>query len=130
MLITPENVTELAPNEVFTYGSNRGGRHGKGAARTALKWGAVYGQYGFNGQTYGICTKDKHLNVLSLREIGIEVDRFARFAASRPELIFLVTAVGTGLARLRVKDIAPLFAESARLPNVSLPASFWEVLNA
>lgn len=34
--ITPEQITKLAENEIFVFGSNLSGRHGKGAAKTAL----------------------------------------------------------------------------------------------
>lgn len=40
MRITPDNIIELKSNEIFTFGSNESGRHGKGAAKTALGWGA------------------------------------------------------------------------------------------
>ena len=42
MKSTPDNITQLGPNEIFVFGSNLSGRHGKGAARTAFKlFGAV-----------------------------------------------------------------------------------------
>ncbi len=124
---SPDHIMQLADNEVFVFGSNRGGRHGKGAAKLALKWGAKLGQgEGLMGQTYGISTKDANLNVLSLREIGINVERFIRCANTHPELTFLVTAIGTGLARCKVSDIAPMFKDAP--PNVRLPRSFLEVL--
>ncbi len=129
MNIAPDHITILKPNEVFVYGANLAGIHGSGAARTALKWGAVMGQYGFNGQTYGIPTKGCDIRTLDLYDIGFHIDHFRVFAESRPDLTFLVTEVGCGLARYTPKDIAPLFWQAARLPNVSLPASFWEVLN-
>ena len=34
---TPENISELAPNEVFVFGSNLMGHHGGGAAWVAMK---------------------------------------------------------------------------------------------
>ena len=34
--ITPENINSLAENEVFVFGSNLSGRHGKGAAKIRL----------------------------------------------------------------------------------------------
>ena len=37
---TPDDINFLAVNEVFVYGANEAGRHGAGAAKTALKWGA------------------------------------------------------------------------------------------
>lgn len=56
-------ITELKDNEVFVFGSNRAGRHGAGVAKTALKWGAVYGQG--EGQTYAIPTKDENIKTLT-----------------------------------------------------------------
>ena len=127
ILITPEKITELADNEVFCFGSNRAGKHGRGAALIAArKFGARYGQgNGLMGQSYGISTKDEKLRVLSLREIGVQVERYLRFAAAHPELHFLTTKIGCGLAGFAEKEIAPLFGAAKDIPpNVSLPASF------
>lgn len=130
--VTPDRITSLAPNEVFVFGSNRAGRHGRGAAKTALKWGAVHGKgEGLMGQTYGLPTKGRRIEVLTLREIGYAVDRFVQFAISRPDLHFLVTEVGCGLAGYRPKQIAPLFRNALGLGcpgNVSLPSSFHKVI--
>ena len=45
--------------EIFVFGSNLAGRHGKGAALAALKeHGAVYGHgSGYRGNSYAIPTK-------------------------------------------------------------------------
>lgn len=53
-------ITKLEPNQIFVFGSNTQGRHGKGAAKWALdNAGAVYGQAkGLQGRSYGIITKD------------------------------------------------------------------------
>lgn len=76
MRITPENITKLDSNQIFVFGSNQSGRHGKGAAKTALGWGAVYGQAeGLQGKTYGIPTKDKSIRrTLTIDEIKPYVD--------------------------------------------------------
>jgi hypothetical protein len=42
---------------------------------------------------------------------------------------FLVTPIGCGIAGYRAADIAPLFADCKDLDNVSLPASFWEIID-
>ena len=128
--ITPENITELLPNQVFVFGSNRAGRHGRGAAKTALKWGAKMGQgEGLMGQTYGLPTKDRNIQTLSPLEINYAVTRYLKFALQHPELEFLTTAVGTGLARYSPRDIAMLFGPANLVPaNVRLPKSFWDVL--
>ena len=112
--ITPDYIKILAQKEIFVFGSNQSGRHGKGAAKTALGWGAVWGQAeGLQGRTYGIPTKNSSITrTLDLDEI-------------RPDLIFLVTEVGCGLAGLRPKDVAPLFNAAVDLENIHLPAKFW-----
>jgi len=128
MKTTPEKVKSLEPNQVFVFGSNRAGRHGRGAAKDAIKFGAIYGQGdGIQGDSFGISTKDRNLAVLSLREIGINVDRFLRYAAAHPEKEFLVTQIGCGLAGYLPKQIAPMFKE--RTENVVLPEAFHNVLN-
>lgn len=41
--VSPDEILDLQEEEVFVYGSNLSGRHGKGAARQALKWGSEMG---------------------------------------------------------------------------------------
>ena len=130
--ITPEEITSISDNEVFTFGSNQSGKHGRGAAKTALGWGAKYGQAaGLQGKTYGIPTKDKTVRrVLSVNEIKEYVDDFIAFAKTRPELIFYVTEIGCGLAGYKPKDIAPLFKDAVEVENIYLPARFWHKLES
>lgn len=125
------DITNLLPNEIFTFGSNLVGRHGKGAAKTAMKWGAKYGQgAGLMGRTYGIPTKGYSMkHILSLDAIQLHVDRFAECAFQNPNLTFLVTQIGCGLAEYTPKQIAPLFKNCTELNNVHLPRSFWRVLS-
>ena len=55
--ITPNWIEKLKPHEVFVFGSNLNGMHGGGAAKLAMKWGAVWGKgVGLQGQTYAIPT--------------------------------------------------------------------------
>lgn len=113
---------------VFVFGSNLAGRHGKGAAQVAaLHFGAVYGVgEGITGQAYALPTKDAGLRTLPLAAIAGHVGRFLRFAATRPDLKFVVTEVGTGLAGYAPEDIAPMFAAAG--PNVLLPRAFIDAL--
>lgn len=95
---------------VFTYGSNLRGVHGAGAAKEAkLRYGAVYGKYGYQGQSYGIPTKDERLRILPLTEIQKHVEVFRQFVLDHPELKFYVTPIGTGLALYQHRHIAPFF---------------------
>lgn len=124
-----EKITELKPNEVFVFGSNLAGKHGKGAAKDALKWGAVYGvEEGLKGQTYAIPTKDKNIKPMYLFIIREYVNNFINFANENPHLTFLVTEIGCGLARYSPFDIAPLFDECLDMDNVKLPEVFYNVL--
>lgn len=112
---------------IFVFGSNLAGRHGLGAAKTAvLYFGAKYGiGQGISGNSYGIATKDTRIQILNLKEIEAGVDRFKRFA-SQSEHKFLVTKVGCGLAGYNDYDVAPMFDGVSE--NVLLPDTWNEVL--
>lgn len=99
---------------IFVFGSNLAGRHGKGAAAYAKQeYGAIYGQgEGLQGSSYGIPTKNKSLQALPLETIKFYVNNFIAFAKQNPELIFIVTLIGCGLAGYTYKEIAPLFKEA------------------
>lgn len=116
----------MASNEVFVYGANEAGIHGAGAAKAAMRWGAKYGKYGFSGQTYGIPTKDSNIETMALEKIKIYVDAFLIFATEHPELVFLVTPIGCGLAGYSAKDIAPMFRRALHIENVVLPEEFFK----
>ena len=124
--VTPNWIEDLQEGQIFVFGSNDMGHHDGGAARIALeKFGAVYGQgRGLQGRSYAIPTMTD-----SLAAIAREVDEFIMFADSHPDLTFLVTRIGCGIAGWRDEDIAPLFARAYSLPNVYLPAEFWKVLS-
>ena len=122
---TPENITSLAQNEVFVFGSNLQGSHGGGAAAAAVRYfGAIWGQgVGMQGQCYAIPTMHGGVDV-----IRPYVDEFIEFAKGHPELTFLVTRIGCGIAGFRNEQMAPLFADALELPNVVLPKSFVKVI--
>lgn len=124
--VTPSRIINLEEGQVFVFGSNAEGYHDGGAARFALeRFGAIYGQgRGLQGRSYAIPTMSG-----SLQEIAREVEEFILFADQHPELTFLVTRIGCGIAGYSDYDIAPLFGTAYSLPNVYLPAEFWKVLN-
>ena len=119
--VTPERITELAENEVFVFGSNLAGAHGGGAALLAYrKFGAIWGQgVGLQGQSYGIPTM--HGGVDAIKPY---VDEFIEFAKTRPDLTFLVTRVGCGIAGFTNEEISPLFAKAHEVPNIVLPSGW------
>lgn len=118
-------IEQLAENEIFVFGSNLAGMHGGGAARLArIRWGAVMGQgVGLQGRTYAIPTMQG-----GPETIKPYVDEFIAFAKAHPGLRFLVTEIGCGIAGFTPSQIAPLFAGAADVPNILLPARFWDVL--
>ena len=127
---TTNLITELKEDEIFVFGSNEGGRHGKGAAKTALGWGAKYGQaFGLQGQTFAIPTVNASIsNKLKIEKIKYWIDKFTQFAKENPDKKFLVTEIGCGLAGWKPKDIAPLFKDCLELSNVHLPSVFWRII--
>ena len=122
---TPEFITKLQPGEIFVFGSNLKGLHYGGAARAAYdNFGAEWGVgVGLTGQTYAIPTMQG-----GVETIKPYTDEFIAFAGEHPELTFLVTPIGCGIAGFDEKQIAPLFVECLGMTNVLLPKSFVEVL--
>jgi hypothetical protein len=114
---------------IFVFGSNLAGRHGKGAALTAFReHGAIYGQgMGLQGNSYAIPTKDEDLKTLPLNKIKKYVEMFIRFAELNPELHFTVTRIGCGLAGYEDADISPMFANAPM--NCVLPAGWRTYVN-
>ena len=123
--ITPSWIDSLKENEIFVFGSNLAGMHGGGAARIArLHFGAVMGKgVGLQGQSYAIPTMQG-----GVETIRPYVEEFIIFAHQHPDLHFLVTPIGCGIAGFEAEDIAPLFEKAKEMKNISLPESFWEVI--
>ncbi len=116
--------------KIFVFGSNRQGRHGKGAALEAKTlWGAIHGQSeGLQGRSYAIITKELRKNYpkVTLAEVAYGVRRFLDFAKVHQEYEFSITPIGCGLAGFTPSQIAPLFKNSPE--NVKLPPKFLEIL--
>lgn len=125
--VTPAWITTLKDNEIFVFGCRNSGRHWDGASAFALEnFGAIMGQReGRQGQSYAIPTIG---GVIDLKEIHESVKTFTRYAAEHPELHFLVTPIGCGGGCRSPREIAPMFRDAAKLPNVSLPQEFWDIL--
>jgi len=123
--ITPGYIRRLNDNEIFVFGSNLAGAHGGGAARIAVeKFGAIMGQgEGLQGQSYAIPTMQGGVNT-----IAPYVDTFIDFAQNHPELTFLVTRIGCGIAGFTPAEIAPLFTRAIDVENIHLPLDFWNEL--
>jgi hypothetical protein len=133
-----QRITKLKPNEIFVFGSNVAGRHGAGAALDAKRYfGAIEGLgYGRQGRCWAIPTKDADLRPLPLEEIEFWVKEFfhsvALFSSAAtetltgevgaPELTYILTPIGCGLAGYKPEQIAPMFKNAPA--NVILPEEF------
>lgn len=111
-------ITLTEPNEIFVFGSNRQGMHAGGAASYAAQnYGAVYGQgHGLQGRSYAIDTMS------GFDEMTAAVIRFLDDARKVPNLTFIVTPIGCGIAGYKPDEIAPLFEGAP--DNVILPEEF------
>lgn len=120
--VSSDRIDALGENEIFVFGSNLAGKHIGGAARQAYqKFGAEWGiGNGLTGRSYAIPTMHGGIEV-----IAPYIEQFIQFATDHPEMKFLVTKIGCGVAKFHPQDIAPLFAPAAALTNVFLPAEFW-----
>lgn len=130
--------------DIFVFGSNLAGRHGKGAALYALDhYGAIYGRGvgrqgdGPLGSSYAIPTKRANLETLPLNKIETYVWDFLDYALVNQEHTFILTPIGCGLAGYTPEEILPLFTSwglsSAKISgwipdNVVLPEEFLELL--
>lgn len=120
--ISPNHISELSECEIFVFGSNIDGQHMGGAARYAYdNFGAEWGNgVGPQGQCYAIPTMHGPLS-----EIKPYVDDFIEYARQHPMNRFLLTRIGCGIAGFKDEQMAPLFLEAFKLPNVSFPVEWF-----
>ena len=132
MKFTPDKISSLKKNQVFVFGSNEAGVHGAGAAKLAhQKFGAVYGVgFGLQGKSYAIPTKDLEIRTLPLDKIESYIQSFLTEAMEYPDTEFLVTKIGCGLAGYSELEIASLFKNKLIPENVTLPESFYNIINS
>lgn len=121
-----KQITNLSKCEIFVFGSNLQGQHCGGAARIAhQKFGAEWGVgVGPTGQCYAIPTMHGGLD-----EIKPYVDDFIEYARTHPNNRFLVTRVGCGIAGFTDEEMAPLFKEAKKLPNVNFSIEWIKEIN-
>jgi hypothetical protein len=111
---------------IFVFGSNKAGRHGKGAALYAKEnYGAIYGKgEGIQGQSYAIPTKDENLNPVSVRDLQDAIGRFCEYARENKQMKFALTPVGCGLAGFKKSDVWGMFKFHGLPSNVYLTSSW------
>lgn len=128
-------IKSLEPNQVFVFGSNTQGRHGKGAALTARqKFGAVYGQAeGPQGQSYAIITKDltkpKHPS-RTKEQIIEQIDKLYQYAKQNPDKEFLVaySGIGANLNAYSNQEMADMFSSLDIPQNIVFEEDFYKLI--
>lgn len=113
--------------DIFVFGSNEAGRHGRGAAFYAVRnHGAIYGQgRGRTGSSYALPTKDEQLRSVSIEALRRNVAEFIEHAEGHQDDRFILTPVGCGLAGFDARTVAGMFW--GNLPsNVVLHQSWLE----
>lgn len=145
------NITQMTGNNVFVFGSNPEGRHGLGAAKQAMKFGAKYGKgRGLSGNSYALPTKnlkagyveytknrDIHYPLAGVRsipreEIVLNIRELYETAKEHKDKKFFIAyrADGKFLNGYTPLEMFNMFKEAGEIPeNVLLHSSFRELTN-
>jgi hypothetical protein len=130
--------------EIFVFGSNPEGRHGAGAAKIALKYGAKYYQgRGLQGSTYALPTKNLKAgytekatgityekagkNSISLEQIKENIKELYVVAKNNPQLTFKIvyTNDNNNLNGYSSNEIFDTFIRDIDIPeNISFSDTF------
>ncbi len=129
------HISKLKPNQIFVFGSNTEGRHGKGAALVALKlFGAIYGQpIGLQGRSYAITTKDlksKSHPSVNKSEIEWQISILYEHAEYNSDKEFYVAYSGEGknLNGYTPQEMADMFSSSPIPENMVFEEEFSKLL--
>lgn len=129
-----DKITELKPNQIFVFGSNTEGRHGKGSALVAKnKFGAKYGQpSGIQGKSYAIITKDLTKKVhpsVSKKSIIEQIEELYKYAIDNKDKDFLVAYKNSkNLNFYSPQDMADMFSSLDIPDNIIFEEDFSKLL--
>lgn len=142
---TGDEIKTLPKDCIFVFGSNPEGRHGAGAAKAALKFGAKYGVgRGLIGQTYALPTKNLRAGFteivgtktivydrqgyrsLSVEQITSNILEFYECAENNPDLKFIVVYknCGKNLNGYSSEEMFQMFTSATVPKNVYFHESF------
>ena len=142
-------INKLKDNEIFVFGSNPEGRHGKGTAKLAFnKFSAIYGQgHGIQGKSYGLVTKnltinyyDKERNIIynkigkksiSEDQIITNIKFLYKYARKNKNLNFLIaySSVGNNLNGYTSIEMAEMFYKAKPIPmNIIFEENFLKLI--
>ena len=128
-------VTYLHDNQIFVFGSNTQGRHGKGAALTAkVKFGAIYGNpEGIQGKSFAIITKDLTKTTHPSRttaQIISQINKLYEYAILHPDKEFIIAykCGDNNLNAYSSEDMAKMFASRDIPENIVFDKQFYELI--
>lgn len=129
-------IQKLKNNQIFVFGSNNEGRHGKGSALLAYKkFGAIYGvEAGPMGQCFAIVTKDlkkkKHPSIEKYI-IEFQIKTLYKYAKVKNNYEFIIayTGSGTNLNGYSPKEMAEMFSKYSIPENIIFEEEFSKLLN-
>ena len=124
-------------DQIFVFGSNTQGRHGKGAALTArLRFGAICGKpEGMQGKSFAIITKDLTKKTHPSRtpaQIISQIDKLYKYATLHPDKEFII-AYKCGDCNLNAyssHDMAKMFASRDIPSNIVFDKLFYELVKS
>lgn len=128
------DIKNLNPNQIFVFGSNTQGRHGKGSALIAReKFGAIYGQSkGLQGQSYAIITKDLTKSVhpsISKENIIQQIKELYEYAKKNEDKEFLIAyKIGKNLNSYTSQEMAEMFSSFSIPENIIFEENFSTLL--
>jgi hypothetical protein len=126
--------SDLAPNQIFVFGSNTEGKHSKGSALTArIEFDAKYGQAsGMQGQSYAIITKDLRKLIhpsISPEVIKRQIKHLYTIAANDGyEYVVAYSGHGSNLNGYTPKQMAAMFAAFPIPNNFVFEAEFYKLI--
>lgn len=125
----------LNKDQIFVFGSNTQGRHGRGAALTArLKFGAIYGKpEGIQGKSFAIITKDltkKTHPSRTVPQIISQINKLYEYATLHPDKEFIIPYKCTdhNLNAYSSEEMAKMFASRAIPENIVFDKKFYELV--
>lgn len=137
MKIYKGKINKIKQNQIFIFGSNLTGRHGKGSALFAKqKCGAIYGQAsGLQGNSYAIITKDLTKKIhpsISKDFIIQQIKDLYDFALSdyglKYEFIVAYSGIGENLNNYTNQEMADMFSSYPVPKNIIFEENFYKLM--
>ena len=127
----------LNKDQIFVFGSNTQGRHGRGAALTArLKFGAIYGKpEGIQGKSFAIITKDLTKKIHHSRttsQIISQINKLYEYANLHPDKEFIIPykCSDRNLNAYSSEEMAKMFASREIPDNIVFDKLFYELVKS